>query len=53
MPGATEEDRVRNARMLMSGMVGTVTVARVLPDERQRRRFLEDAKKFYFEAVHA
>jgi TetR/AcrR family transcriptional repressor of nem operon len=51
MPGATEEERVRKARMLMSGMAGTLTIARVLNDDRQRRRFLDDAKKFYFDAV--
>jgi hypothetical protein len=52
MPGATEEERVRKARMLMSGMAGTLTVARVLTDERSKRKFLDDAKKFYFDAVH-
>ena len=51
MPGATEDERVRKARMLMSGMAGTLTVARVLNDDGQRRRFLDDAKKFYFDAV--
>lgn len=51
MPGASEEERVRKARMLMSGMTGTLTVARVLTDEKRRRRFLDDAKKFYFDAV--
>jgi TetR/AcrR family transcriptional repressor of nem operon len=52
MPGATEEERVRKARMLMSGMAGTLTVARVLTDQRSKRKFLDDAKKFYFDAVH-
>jgi TetR/AcrR family transcriptional repressor of nem operon len=51
MPGTTEEERERKARMLMSGMAGTLTIARVITDERRRRRFLDDAKKFYFEAV--
>ena len=51
MPGANEEDRIRNARMLMSGMSGTLTIARVITDKRRRRRFLEDAKKFYLDAV--
>ncbi len=51
LPGATEEERVCKARMLMSGMAGTLTVARVIPDDRQRRKFLDDAKKFYFDAV--
>jgi TetR/AcrR family transcriptional repressor of nem operon len=51
MPGATEEERVRKTRMLMSGMAGTLTVARVLTDKQRRMRFLNDAKKFYFDAV--
>jgi TetR/AcrR family transcriptional repressor of nem operon len=51
MPGATEEEREAKARMLMSGMAGTLTIARVLTDEAARRRFLEGAKKFYLDAV--
>ena len=51
MPGATDEERERKARMLMSGMAGTLTVARVITDEGRRRKFLDDAKKFYFDAV--
>jgi TetR/AcrR family transcriptional repressor of nem operon len=51
MPGATEEERVRKARMLMSGMAGTLTIARVITDETRKRKFLDDAKKFYFDAV--
>jgi TetR/AcrR family transcriptional repressor of nem operon len=51
MPGATEQERVRKTRMLMSGMAGTLTVARVLTDKQRRVRFLNDAKKFYFDAV--
>lgn len=52
MPGATEEERLRKTRMLMSGMAGTLTVARVLGDKQRRVRFLSDAKKFYFDAVN-
>ena len=51
MPGATEEERERKARVLLSGMAGTLNMARVIVDDEQRRRFLEDAKKFYFEAA--
>ena len=51
MPGDTDEERARKVRMLMSGMAGTLTIARVLTDESRRRRFLEDARKFYLEAV--
>ncbi len=51
MPGATEQERMRKASLLFSGMAGTLTLARVIVDDRQRRRFLDDAKKFYFGAV--
>jgi TetR/AcrR family transcriptional repressor of nem operon len=51
IPGATEEERERKARVLLSSMAGTLTMARVIVDDQQRRRFLDGAKKFYFEAV--
>src|SRR5262245_7476016 len=51
MTGATEGECKRKVRMLMSGMAGTLTIARVLTDEGRRRRFLEDAKQFYLDAV--
>jgi TetR/AcrR family transcriptional repressor of nem operon len=51
IPGATEEERERKARVLFSGMAGTLTLARVIVDDQQRRRFLDDAKRFYREAV--
>ena len=51
IPGATEEERVRKARVLLSGMAGTLNMARVIVDEGQRRQFLEDAKRFYLEAA--
>jgi len=51
IPGATEEERERKARVLFSGMAGTLNMARVIVDEHQRRQFLEDARKFYLEAA--
>lgn len=51
IPGATEAERERKARVLFSGMAGTLNMARVIVDEGQRRQFLEDAKNFYLEAV--
>jgi TetR/AcrR family transcriptional repressor of nem operon len=51
VPGATEEARERKARVLLSGMAGTLTMARVIVDDEQRRQFLDDSKKFYFEAI--
>jgi TetR/AcrR family transcriptional repressor of nem operon len=51
IPAATEEEREQKARVLFSGMAGTLTMARVIVDDQQRRRFLDDAKKFYLDAV--
>jgi TetR/AcrR family transcriptional regulator, transcriptional repressor for nem operon len=50
MPGATDEERERKTVMLFSGMAGTLNVARGVADDR-RRRLLEDARTFYFNAV--
>jgi len=51
IPGATEEERERKARVLFSGMAGTLNLARVIVDDEQRRQFLEEAKVFYFKAA--
>src|SRR5262249_27682841 len=51
MPGGTEEERLQKTRMLMSGMAGTLSVARVLTNREQKKRFLDGAKKFYLHAV--
>ena len=51
VPGESEDERERKAMMLLSGMAGTLTAARVMIDERQRQRLLDAAKKFYWEAA--
>src|SRR5262249_15429790 len=51
MPGRTEEEREAKARVLFSGMAGTLSVARLVPDDEQRARLLEQARHFYFEAA--
>ena len=51
MPGVTQEEREKKIKLLMSGMSGTLNVARVITDEPQRRRFLDDARQFYLDAV--
>ncbi len=53
VPGATEEERSRNAVVLLSGMAGTLNVARAMADVAQRRRVLDDAKRFYLQALRA
>ena len=50
LDGTTEEERRRKAGVLMSGMSGTLAVARTMPDEKRRRRFLEGARKTYIDA---
>ncbi len=50
MTGATEDERRRRAGVLMSGMSGTLAVARAVSDERLRRSILSFARKTYIEA---
>jgi TetR/AcrR family transcriptional repressor of nem operon len=51
MPGASVEERRQKTIALITGMAGTLTVARTFTDERDRRRILEGARKFYSAAV--
>lgn len=51
MPGSTEEERTRKAMMLLSGMSGTMTIARAMTDDHERRQFLDNAKAFYLKAL--
>lgn len=51
VPGKNEDERERKAMMLFSGMAGTLTVARVMTDDKRRRRMLDAAKKFYLDAA--
>ena len=51
IPGSTEEERERKARVLFSGMAGTLNLARLIMDDEHRRQFLEDAKVFYLKAA--
>lgn len=45
-----EEERPRKAATLMSGMSGTLAVARAISDDTLRRKLLEGARKTYIEA---
>jgi TetR/AcrR family transcriptional repressor of nem operon len=51
--GATEDERRRKAGVLMSGMSGTLNVARAVADEELRRRILSTGRKMYIEAFAA
>lgn len=51
VPGGSEDERERKAIMLLSGMAGTLTVARVMTDVQRRQRVLDAARKFYLDAA--
>ena len=50
MSGETEEQRRRAAGVLISGMSGTLSVARAVANEDLRRRILSAARKIYVQA---
>jgi len=50
LPGATEKERERNCMALLSGLIGTVNVARALVDPEARRTVLEASKDFYIKS---
>jgi len=51
VPGENETERERKAMTLISGMAGTLAVARMMTDDESRRRLLDSAKQFYFHAA--
>src|SRR5262249_44322148 len=51
VPAATDDERHAKAIALFSGMAGTLTIARAFADEQDRRRILEDARRFYLAAA--
>ena len=50
LPGKTEEERERNALVLMSGMIGAVNLARATVDLERRKAILDAARAFYLNA---
>jgi TetR/AcrR family transcriptional repressor of nem operon len=51
LPGRTDDERISNAKPLLSGMAGTLAVARTFTDAHERQRMLEEARTFYLNAV--
>lgn len=47
LPGATKKERERNTMALMSGLIGTMSIARALTDPEARKAVLEASKSFY------
>jgi len=50
LPGADEEVRQRNARLLISGMAGTMMIARAVADPKLSDKVLAQARDFYLSA---
>ena len=50
MPGATDAERRGNVAALMSGMAGSLAMARAVSDETMGKRILEAARRLYIEA---
>jgi hypothetical protein len=50
MPGATDAERRGNVAALMSGMAGSLAMARAVSDESIGKRILEAARRLYIEA---
>jgi hypothetical protein len=51
LPGRSDDERISNAKPLLSGMAGTLAVARTFTDAYERQRMLEEARTFYLNAV--
>jgi len=50
LPGATEKERERNCMALLSGLIGTVSVARAVVDPEARKAILDASKNFYIKS---
>jgi len=49
----SERERRDRARLLMSGMAGTLMIAKVITDRKASDHFLEQAREFYASAFEA
>src|SRR5215471_6848348 len=52
-PGANEQERRDRARLMMSGMAGTMMIAKTITDRKASDHFLEQAREFYASAFEA
>jgi TetR/AcrR family transcriptional regulator, transcriptional repressor for nem operon len=53
LPGANEQERRDRARLMMSGMAGTMMIAKAITDRKASDHFLEQAREFYASAFEA
>ena len=51
VPGVDDDEKRRNTIALLSGMAGTLTIARAFSSEADRRRLLDGARAFYVKAL--
>ena len=49
-PGANEQERRDRARLMISGMAGTMMIAKAITDRKASDHFLEQAREFYASA---
>src|SRR5260370_20973099 len=52
-PGANEQERRDRARLMMSGMAGTMMIAKAITDRKASDQFMEQAPEFYAKAFQA
>ena len=52
-PGANEQERQDRARLMMSGMSGTMMIAKAITDRKASDHFLKQAREFYASAFEA
>jgi TetR/AcrR family transcriptional regulator, transcriptional repressor for nem operon len=53
LSGANEQERRNRARLMMSGMAGTMMIAKGITDRKTSDHFLEQAREFYVSAFEA
>ena len=53
LPGANESERRDRARLMMSGMAGTMMIAKAMTNREASDHFLEQARAFYASAFEA
>jgi TetR/AcrR family transcriptional repressor of nem operon len=51
VPGKNDDERIERTIALLSGMAGTLTIARAFRDKKDRQRVLDAGKKFYVSAL--
>src|SRR5258708_171355 len=52
-PGTNEQEQRDRARLMMSGMAGTMMIAKAITNRKASDQFLEQAREFYASAFEA